>query len=57
MVGNMTVDRAASCCAYSLRDSPELLTPLLRIVQRVIARFLLKQSGLEGSGVPVAASR
>jgi hypothetical protein len=26
---------------------PELLTPVLRIIHRIIARFLLKQAGLK----------
>jgi len=34
--------------AYSVRGAtPELLTPVLRIIHRVIAGFLLKQSGLK----------
>jgi hypothetical protein len=28
---------------------PQLLTPLLRIIHRLIARFLIKQAGLKGS--------
>ena len=33
--------------AYSVRGAPELLAPVLRIIHRVIAAYLLKQAGLK----------